>query len=134
MADNETQGTTSTRYERKLIESGGVMVRDELIAGIFKGCPIKISQAGEYKRGLLMMENNGEYIPATAAGTKNKNCIILADDLTLVSGEYAEAAGYYFGRFKADKIILAYETENDSHDELIDAIRINLRMQHIELV
>ena len=134
MADNETQPSTGTQYERKLCEVIDPMPRDELIAGKFESCAINITQSGGYKRGLLMMENNGDYIPATAAGVKSKDCIILADDITLSSGEYAEAAAYYEGKFNAGKVILAYETENDSHADLINAIKDSLRKQGIILM
>ena len=134
MADNETP-STSTLYERKLCESTGIQTRDELIAGTFSGFPISITQAGEYKRGLLMIEgSNNDFVPATAAGTKNKDCMILADDITLNAGETALTVGYYEGTFKADKVILAYETENDSQEALIDAIRNNLRTHRIILI
>ena len=126
---------SKTRYERQLVETAEMMTRDELIVDSPKACIIKISTAGEFKRGTLLMEGTtaGEYVNATAAGTANKDCVILADDVTISANEYAEAAAYFAGTFKSDRVILPYETANDSHVDLINAIANNMRKQNILL-
>ena len=124
-----------TLYEVNLVDIEPVTARDELIIESPKAAVIKISTAGSYKRGTLLMESTtaGEYVNATAAGTANKDCVILADDVEITSDEYAEAAAYFAGTFKADKVILPYEQAADSHDTLIAAISNNLRKQDILL-
>ena len=124
-----------TLYEINLVEIEEPQTRDELIIAEPRAAVIKISTAGAYKRGTLLMESStaGEYVNATAAGTANKDCVILADDITILSNEYAEAAAYFSGTFKADKVILPYEQEADSHDTLIAAAANNLRKQNIIL-
>ena len=124
---------TKTLYEKNLVEVEDPQVRDELIISDPYTTVIKIATAGEYKRGTLLMEGStaGEYVNATAAGTANKDCVILADDVEISADEYAEAAVYFAGTFKADKVILPYEQAADSHDDLIAAISSNLRKKFI---
>lgn len=131
MADNDTK----TRYERQLVEAAEMETRDELIISSPKACIIKLNTAGTYKRGTLLMESStaGEYVNATAAGTANKDCVILADDVEISSTEYAECAAYFSGTFKASSVILPYETASDSHADLIAAISHNLRKHDILL-
>ena len=124
---------SKTLYEKNLVEVDPVPARDELIISEPRATVIKITTAGEYKRGTLLMESTtaGEYVNATAAGTANKDCVILADDVEISATEYAETAAYFSGTFKADKVILPYEQAADSHDTLIAAIANNLRKQDI---
>lgn len=126
---------TKTRYEKQLVDNAEMMTRDELIVDSPRAAVIKISTAGTYKRGTLLMEGTtaGEYVNATAAGVKTKDSVILADDVEISANEYAEAAAYYSGTFKADKVILPYEQETDSHADLIAAISNELRKQNILL-
>ena len=129
MADN------LTRYEKNLVDVEEPKIRDELVLESPKATVIKITTAGEYKRGTLLMESStaGEYVNATAAGIASNDCLILADDVEFSDGEYAECAAYFAGTFKADKVILPYETESDSHADLIAAIAPDLRKKFILL-
>ena len=126
---------TGTRYEKNLVEIEEPLTRDELVVEQPRATVIKITSEGEYKRGTLLMESStaGEYINATEAGTALNDCVILADDVEISEGEYAEAAVYFAGTFKADKVILPYETETDSHSDLMAAIAQNLRKKFILL-
>ena len=126
---------SKTRYEKQLVENAEMNTRDELIVDSPRAAVIKISTAGTYKRGTVLMEGTtaGEYVTATAAGVKTKDSVILADDVEISASEYAECAAYYSGTFKADKVILSYETENDSHADLIAAVSNELRKQNILL-
>lgn len=122
-------------YRRQLLGIEAVPPHDELVqgyGGMSQISDIVISQAGEYKRGLLLMSSSNEFIPATADGMSSATELcILVDDVTVSDGEAAKTAGYFGGEFKASCIRLAYETEDDDHDELLLAIAPVLRQHGI---
>ena len=110
---------------------------DDLIAGN-KGAVyvdlVKISTAGDYKRGTLMMAGNDGYIPATQAGLAVASGIcILCEDLNIGENMYAETAAYFEGEFNDARVIFPFETESDDHDTLVEAVREPLRKSKIFL-
>lgn len=116
---------------------GTVPPPDELIAGS-KGAVytdiVKVSTAGDYKRGTLMMAGADGYVSATQAGLATAAGIcILCDDVTVGENEYAETAGYFEGEFNDARVIFPFEGENDDHDALVEAIREPLRNAKIFL-
>lgn len=85
---------------------GTVPPPDDLIAGS-KGAVyvdlVKISAAGDYKRGTLMMASSDGYVNATQAGLATAGGIcILAEDINVGENMYAETPGYFEGEFNAD--------------------------------
>ena len=114
---------------------GTVPPPDDLIAGS-KGAVytdiVKILDAGEFKRGTLMMSGNDGYILATQSGLATANGIcILAEDVIVGENQYAETPAYFEGEFNDARIILPFEGESDEHDELIESIREPLRKSKI---
>lgn len=114
---------------------GTVPPPDDLIAGsegaVYTDI-VKISDAGEFKRGTLMMSGNDGYILATQLGLAAANGIcILAEDVTVGENQYAETPAYFEGEFNDARIILPFEGESDEHDELIESIREPLRKSKI---
>ena len=127
-----------TQVEVQLIKNEEpVPPLDELIAGN-KGAVyidiIKISTAGTFKRGTLLMLGKEDYVPSTQAGiaTAAGVCII-CDDVTIGDNEFIETPAYFGGDFNDARVILPYETEADNHDALIEAIREPLRAKKIFL-
>ncbi len=93
---------------------------------------VKITGAGEYKRGTLMMAGSDGYVASTRAGIPTAaGFCILCDDVTIGENEYAETAAYFQGEFNDSKIIFPFETETDDHDELVELARDYLRRNKI---
>lgn len=116
---------------------GTVPPPDDLIAGS-KGAVyvdiVKISTAGDYKRGTLMMSGADGYVNATQAGLATASGIcILAEDINIGENEYAETPGYFEGEFNDARVIFPFETESDDHDALAEAVREPLRKSKIFL-
>lgn len=116
---------------------GTVPPPDDLIAGnvgaVYRDI-IKISTAGEYKRGTLLMAGADGYVAATQAGLATANGIcILCDDVIIGENEYAEVAGYFEGEFNDARVIFTFEGEDDEHDVLVEAVREPLRKAKIFL-
>ena len=110
---------------------------DDLIAGS-KGAVytdiVKVSVAGEFKRGTLMMTGTDGYIPSTQAGLATANGIcILSETITVSENEYAETPVYFEGEFNDARIIFPFEGENDNHEELVESVRDVLRKAKIFL-
>ena len=129
---------TKTQLEVQLVKTElTVPPPDELIAGN-KGAVytdlIKLSAAGTYKRGTLLMAGADGYVASTQAGLATAAGIcILCDDITLGDTEYAEVPAYFEGEFNDGRVILPFEGEDDDHDTLIEAIREPLRKSKIFL-
>jgi|GEM_PF-6851254 len=116
---------------------GTVPPPDDLIAGS-KGAVyvdlVKISTAGDYKRGTLMMASADGYVNATQAGLATAGGIcILAEDINIGENMYAETPGYFEGEFNDARVIFPFETESDDHDTLVEAVREPLRKSKIFL-
>lgn len=122
-------------YKVNMSEEYDVPARDELIADVFTPTfagKMKISTAGEYVRGELMMSGTGGFVSATKDGLASAEEIcILCEDLILPDGQYAEVVGYFGGRFKAESVILPYETVDSVHAEELAAIEDILRKHKI---
>lgn len=129
---------TKTQLEVQLVKTElTVPPPDELIAGN-KGAVytdlIKLSAAGTYKRGTLLMAGADGYVASTQAGLATAAGIcILCDDITIGENEYAEVFAYFEGEFNDGRVILPFEGEDDDHDTLIEAIREPLRKSKIFL-
>lgn len=116
---------------------GTIPPPDDLIAGS-KGAVytdiVKVSAAGEFKRGTLMMTGTDGYIPSTQAGLSTANGIcILSETITVGENEYAETPAYFEGEFNDARIIFPFEGENDDHEALVESVRDVLRSAKIFL-
>ena len=127
-----------TQVEVQLIKNEEpVPPLDELIAGN-KGAIhidiIKLSAAGTFKRGTLLMASSDGYVASTQAGLATATGIcILCDDITIGENEFAEVTAYFEGEFNDVRVILPFEGEEDDHEALIEAIRESLRKSKIFL-
>ena len=122
-----------TIYRDKYTQIMEVPAPDDLINGWYTSSNVKLTGECSLKRGtLLMSSGNNEFVPATNAGLESASEIaILCDDTELPAGESGLKAAYFSGDFLGTRIILPYETEEDNHAELIDAIRVALRKHSI---
>ena len=116
---------------------GTVPPPDNLIAGnagaVYRDI-VKISTAGDFKRGTLLMAGADGYVPATQAGLATASSIcILCDDVVIGENEYAETAGYFEGEFNDARVIFPFEGEDDDHGALVEAVREPLRKAKIFL-
>ncbi|MBR1439362.1 MAG: hypothetical protein IJ587_12595 [Synergistaceae bacterium] len=132
MADEKTQ------VEVQLVKNEGtVPPPDNLIAGNVGAVYIdivKISSAGTFKRGTLLMAGADGYVASTQAGLATAaGMCILCDDITIGENEFAEVPAYFEGEFNDIRVILPFEGEDDDHDTLIEAIREPLRKSKIFL-
>ena len=129
---------TKTQVEFQLVKTEGtVPPPDNLITGN-RGAVytdfVKLSAAGTFKRGTLLMAGADGYVPSTQAGLATVSGIcILCDDITIGDTEFAEVMAYFEGEFNDARVILPFETEDDDHDALIEAIRESLRKSKIFL-
>ena len=127
-----------TQVAMQLVKTEGtVPPPDDLIAGnrgaVYRDI-VKISTAGDYKRGTLMMAGNDGYVPATQVGLASAAGIcILCDDVAIGDNEYAETAAYFEGEFNDARVIFLFEGATDDHDELVEAVREPLRKAKIFL-
>ena len=82
-----------------------------------------------------MSTSAGTFTPATAEGAASADelCILCNDVLQLEDGQTAKTEGYFSGTFKASEVILTYETESDSHSELMEAVRASMRKHNLFL-
>jgi len=100
---------------------------------------VRIAAGGEIKRGTLLMSaeiaSERVYIPCTTAGLAvvGNTFGILADDVTMESGEHSETAVYFEGDFNKNAVIFPWATETDDHDEQVEIARPALRRQAIFL-
>ena len=110
---------------------------DDLIAGS-KGAVyadvVKVVSAGDFKRGTLLMAGSEGYVVSTQTGIATATGLcVLCDDVTVGENEYAETAAYFEGEFNEARIIFPFESENDDHDAIIEAVRDPLRRAKIFL-
>ena len=132
MADEKTQ------VEFQLVKAEGIVPPpDDLIAGnrgaLYTDI-VKLSAAGTYKRGTLLMAGSEGYIASTQAGLVTASGIcILCDDTTVGENEFAEVPAYFGGEFNDAKVIFPFEGEDDDHDALIEAVREPLRKSKVFL-
>ena len=133
MADPE-----KTQVEFQLLKTEGtVPPPDNLIAGS-KGAVytdiIKLSAAGTFKRGTLLMAGADGYVASTQAGLATASGIcILCDDITIGDTEYAEVPAYFEGEFNDARVIFPFEGEDDDHDAIVKAVKEPLRNAKIFL-
>lgn len=135
--DEEAEQSMTAIVKKQLVSQVFEFKPDELISGSELGFgmyDIVLRTQGEYKRGELLMLSGNQYVKATSEGVASaSSLVILADNITVGEEEYAKVMSYSSGRFKANKIILPYETESDSHDELIEAVKEKLMRMKIYL-
>ena len=138
MPDNEVVEKTPITLE--LVKTEAIVpAPDSLVSapnGITYAEVVKIESEGEFKRGTVFMRVSGStnFVPATAEGLATaKEIAILCDDIEIDKNEYAECVAYFKGDFNANKVILPYESDSDSHEELIEAVKPYLRSQGIYL-
>lgn len=127
-----------TQVEIQLIKDDGIVPPpDELIAGNLGAVYtdiIKLSSAGDFKRGTLLMAGADGYIISTQAGLNTASGIcILCDDITVGDNEFAEVPAYFEGDFNDAKVIFPFETEENDHDTIVEAVRETLRKHKIFL-
>ncbi len=125
----------TTIYREKLTDIAEVPAPDDLVQGVAVPSEIKLSVAGSYKRGeLLMSSGENEFTTATSAGLAGAAEIcILCRDCEVPAGTTMYTAGYFTGTFSAGSVVLSWETEANSHAALIDEIRASLRRKAIFL-
>ena len=132
MADEKTQ------VEFQLVKNEGtVPPPDNLIAGnrgaVYTDI-VKLSAAGTFKRGTLLMSGADGYTNATQAGLATAAGIcILCDDITIGENEFAEVPAYFEGEFNDARVIFPFETEDDDHDTIVESVRETLRKHNIFL-
>ena len=127
-----------TQVEVQLVKNEGtVPPPDDLIAGnrgaVYTDI-IKLSSAGSFKRGTLLMAGEDGYTPSTQVGINTASGIcILCDDITIGDNEFAVVPAYFEGEFNDARVIFPFEGENDDHDTIVDAVRETLRKNKIFL-
>lgn len=126
-----------SEYVQKLYEIEEVPCADELVAGDVRQCEVgrvKLTGPVCLKRGTLLMTSGEGFAAATAgAGSADEICI-LAEDVDLLEGEEYSFDAYFGGVFKGSAVILPYETEDDSHEELLGALEGKLRAQKMRVM
>lgn len=124
-----------TIYREELVQTIDVPPADDLVQGVTVASEIRISTAGEYKRGELMMSSgDNEFTSATKAGLASASEIcILCHDCEIPEGKDYFTAAYFTGTFNADRIILSYETEANDHAALIEEVKTYIRRRAIFL-
>ena len=137
MADEETTiHEEATIYREKLGEIVDVPAPDDLVQGATMTSEIKISTAGTYKRGeLLISTGDNEFQTALPSNLQTaKEICILTRDCEVAEGNDYWTAGYFTGTFNGSAIVLSYETENDDHAELIAEVKVALRRCAIYII
>ena len=128
----------STQVTMQLVKTEGTIPPpDDLISGnkgaVYRDI-VKISVAGDFKRGTLLMAGTDGYVASTQAGLATASGIcILCDDVEIGENEYAETAAYFEGEFNDERVIFPFEGEDDDHDALVEAVREPLRKAKIFL-
>ena len=122
-----------TEYYRKCTEITEIPAPDDLVQGSYQYDVVTLGTQGDYQRGMLMMSSADGFIPATSEGIAGADEVcILAENLSFTDGT-ASAGALFAGKFNPNRIILSYETEDDNHSELMEAIRSSLRLHNIFL-
>lgn len=128
----ELEKEKEVRYMSAIIRKGLVeqvfdFSPEELISGSASGLEtydIVLRTKGEYKRGELLMMDGNQFVKATKDKLSTAESLVILDEsITVGDEEYAETMAYCTGHFFAKNVILPYETESDSHEELIEALR-----------
>ena len=118
----------TTEYRAKYTQI--MQAPDDLINGWYTCAPIILTGTGYILRGTLLMSTSANtFTPATESGLASADELaVLCDDvLGLESGQTAKADAYFSGEFLAARVILAYETGEVLHSDLIEAIKPILR-------
>lgn len=126
----------ATLYRENLVGITEVPAPDNLVQGTARISEVKLSVAGSYKRGeLLMSSGSNEFITATNGGLASAvEICILCRDCEVPESSTIFTAGYFAGTFSADSIVLSYETEANDHAELLSEIITTLRRRNIFIV
>lgn len=94
-------------YVEKLYDVEGIPAPDSLIAGgsVEVGV-IKLTVAGEYVRGEVLMSSGDSFVKATSGGisTAEELCVI-CHGITLSEGEETEIYAYFTGRFNGQSLV-----------------------------
>lgn len=123
----------TTEYRAKYTQIMQVPAPDDLIHGWYTAAKILITGEVDLKRGTLMMSSGGNvFVPATSGGLASaEELCILCEDVELEAGLTAQVSGYFSGEFLRSRVILTWETEEDDHAALIEAIRPELRKHRL---
>ncbi len=126
------------QVEFQLVKTEGtVPPPDELIAGNLGALYtdiVRLSAAGDFKRGTLLMSGADGYTSATQAGLATAAGIcILCDDIAIGENEFAEVPAYFQGEFNDSRVIFPFEGEDDDHEAIVEAVRETLRAKKIFL-
>ena len=129
MADNDTF------YRQKFTHIQEIPPADDLIGGWYTASPITLNAEGELQRGTLLMTTDGEtFTPASEAGVASaQELAILCADVDTENNPITTTA-YFSGTLSGLRVILPYETEEDNHEELVEALRVKFRRQGFLLV
>ncbi len=115
---------------------GTVPPPDDLIAGS-KGAVYtdlaRVSTAGTFKRGTLMMAGADGYVPATSGLATAGGICILSEDITVGENEYIDTPAYFEGEFNDARVIFLFEGASDDHAALVETVREPLRKSKIFL-
>ena len=124
-----------TIYRDKYTQIMQVPAPDDLIHGWYTTSTVKLTGECSLKRGTLLMTSSGnEFTAATSVGVASAaEVAILCEDAEIPEGESMIKEAYFSGTFSGNRVILTYETEEDNHEELLEAIRIPLRKHSIML-
>ena len=120
----------STEYRAKYTQIMQVPAPDDLINGWYTAAPISLTGTGDILRGTLLMSTGaGTFTPATESGLSGAEelAILCSDVEGFEDGMTARAEGYFSGEFLGTRIILAYDTGESNHSDLIEAIKPALR-------
>ena len=97
---------------------------------------LHVVSEGELKRGTVLMSMAGsdDFTLCTQSGlTAAQAYAILAEDITIGAGEYADVACYIAGEFNSDLVTFPWEDETMDHDEVAESARGALRRSSILL-
>lgn len=128
----------TTIYRTKLYQVYEIPKHDELVQGAVTRDYIQVTPGtAEIRRGMLLMSSDAGFTPATKDGIAGAKefCICCSDfPVETLEGEDGSILlvwAYFSGTFKGTSIILPYETDEDDHDELIEALRVTFRSKNI---
>ena len=113
---------------RKMSETYEVPEPDDLIQGDSESDKIVVTGTGDIRRGTLLIstsESAGKFMKATSEASLlicDEMCILCEDVTGLEAGDEYETYGYFRGKFKGTRVILPYETDEESHEDLIESI------------
>ena len=129
-----SEGTT-TQYQEKLYDVESIPAPDDLLAAgsAFTG-KIKVSAAGSYKRGEIMMRSGDGFVRGTQSGIASASEVcILCKDMELEDGETAEVSGYFMGHYNKRRVMLEGEMLTEYEAAETESVIETLRKHKIFL-